>query len=176
MAPRQLLTSVPYSIKTEAIPGIAHNFQNINVDLQTSATLIDSVMITVPSSGYIVYQAAGSVELQVTARGAVKTILTLSTSRTSMDYDNMTNFDIGIQDPDYYYTPISIIVADAVPSAGTYKYYLLGTKSSGVNRAIAYRCHILATFYPTAYGSVEESKANMSNTSSSTSEAVIDNE
>ncbi|MCP4581013.1 MAG: hypothetical protein GY839_05305, partial [candidate division Zixibacteria bacterium] len=147
-------------------PGIAHTFQNINATLLTSTTIIDSVMITVPTSGNIVYQAAGAVELRLSASGEVKTIISLSASRTSMDYDNMTNFDLGVQVADNYYTPVSIIVVDAVPAAGTYKYYLLGTKSSGVTTAVAYRCHILATFYPTSYGTVEESKSGINNSSS----------
>lgn len=145
-------------------PGIAHSFSSSSVVIATSVTVIDSIEFTAPTAGFVLLQATGSSAISANGTGVANMNFSISAS-TVFDYDNQCYIDLGIPSARTYYQPISTIVADPV-TAGAHKFYLLGFRSSTSTSASAFRTHFIATFFPTNYGTVDNTTKSVINNSS----------
>lgn len=166
MTPRQLLTSAPYSIATATAPGVASSFRFGSTALTSSTTTlaVDSVTINCPTSGYVVLMVTGYFRQYHTSGSGIQWARAyLSTIRGNIDFNNFSTSAIpSAAGTGEYITPFSIIMTDEINAAGSVKYFLnaniWGTHPA--NDQIE-RHHLIATFYPTSYGSVISTKANI---------------
>ncbi len=159
MLPRQPLGAVPYALSTGNIPGIAYNNTFEGFLLTDSVKAVDSVTVTAPSSGFIVIQATGYFQLaHISAKDESWVRASIANTPHSLNYENLTFFSMGDAPSSSYCSPFSIITAVPV-SAGQYTYYLTADRgnSAGINTYIN-RTHLLATYYPKAYGNVAVGK------------------
>ncbi len=138
-------------------PGIASNLELYQMYFDTTYGPMDSVSITVPTPGYIVVSATGRMILN-THGGTGTVYISISKNADQEDHDCFYTWDVPESFPlDYYYQPLALTYVDRVLTIGTYKYYLVGKASTGYESSVD-KTVLLAVFYPTAYGTVEESK------------------
>jgi len=140
-------------------PGIAHTFHSSQVSVtQGNKIVVDSVKIVAPVGGFVVVRMNGWVTIDHVT--GTRTVARFSLSRnTNADFDNMGLQSIEAAHPstvlDDGYRTISCVLVDSV-AAGTNTYYFVGELPVGASGSLANytRTHLVATYYPTAYGSV----------------------
>ncbi|MCX6828380.1 MAG: hypothetical protein NT002_03760 [candidate division Zixibacteria bacterium] len=138
--------------------GISSIYDGTDNSLTGTVAAVDSVSITCPSGGYLVIEAAGFLQTYHTLNaGAFALRVCLSTTRASMDYTNFVLYEIPTGSATGTYNVPFTLLMTSVVSAGSYKYYLNADAFSGagyVASGSTGRIHIVATYYPSAYGSV----------------------
>jgi hypothetical protein len=138
-------------------PGIAsgHNTGS-TITLTATDINLDSAVIVTPSSGYVVVIA--SAYYQPNHVSGTKDLGRFSISETSatINYSNMANITTAANattDSDMP-MPVALHAVYNVASAGTYRYYFTADMYSGAPRVS--KARIVAMFFPTAYGVVDE--------------------
>lgn len=165
MEPPQPLTAAPYSFATDAVPGIASSYKSV-VSLTGTSTAIDSVTITVPTSGFMLIQACGYFHMiHSSGAGDQVTRASVDDVRHNMNFSNFAYSRIESGDVSGNYAHSWAVMMTESVSAGTHKYFVNADcyVASGWHPANS-ECsdtHIVATFYPTNYGSVVNTKANI---------------
>jgi hypothetical protein len=133
-------------------PGIAstHNTVRTNIASTNSAALNDmqSVTITIPSTGYIVLHA--DAEIQTTA-GTQLTYQITETSGGPVDANN--EHFLGSNTTPNLYVSVSQ-QRIYFKSAGTYNFYFQAYRSVAGGGAVAFGATLTAEYFPTSYGSV----------------------
>lgn len=158
MTPRQVLNNAPYAFAVENVPGIAASFKYEGFILSTTTAAIDSVTINCPTAGYVNVYAQGYINIGHTSGGGVQYPRIYVSHQTAIgDFDNFAYFQLPSALPTGTYSyPWSIIQSVAV-SAGANKFYVTGDIYSGgqIGTVSVARTHLVATFYPVAYGTFE---------------------
>ncbi|MFH1699646.1 MAG: hypothetical protein ABIE07_03580 [Candidatus Zixiibacteriota bacterium] len=170
MSPRQLMTSAPYALRTQMVPGIAHAFRYSGFNLNNTLRPVDSISITVPSNGYVVVHAQGFFQMSKNATSDDYMRASISSSATGIDFDNFAYWRMDSAPDGSYTNTMSIVKAQSV-TAGTHKWYLNADCGNGITGSIN-RTHILATFYPTSYGTVINSSPTNIDPNSVSGEAI----
>ncbi len=153
LLPRQLITSVPYSMRAEYVPGVAYSTRNRAMLMTNAVQPIDSVTITVPCSGYVLVEASGFFEVVHISRVDIVQA-SVNTVRDSLEYDNYAVFAAESGDSgNYCYDNFAIHAMYSV-TAGTHTYYLNGQQNHDSSNSSVQQAHLVATFYPEAYGTV----------------------
>ncbi len=140
-------------------PGIAVSYMNtfFFVSAIQKNILVDSVTITVPSSGKIVVQSTGYVNDQGHVKGVSENVaLNVSDNPADNPFQSgVSSFVVpdSLPTASNYRTPFSCMRVFDAPAAGTYKFYLFVYQAFGsiVNMNVAYTS-LFATYYPTIYG------------------------
>jgi hypothetical protein len=140
-------------------PGIAARYMNgfFTITALQQNLMVDSVTITVPSSGKIIVQSSGYCNVQGHVYGVADNMaLNLSDITTDGIWQSgVSSFVVVDSMPNnfYYRSPFACTRIFNAPAAGAYKYYLYVWEYSGTLSAsyVAYTT-LLATYYPTAYG------------------------
>ncbi|RME19312.1 MAG: hypothetical protein D6800_14435, partial [Candidatus Zixiibacteriota bacterium] len=138
-------------------PGVAEVYNHVTeITSIASDSVIDSITITVPTSGYVVIQATGIFDIHFSGTTSNPwTRASLGRFPNSIDYDNIAAWQIPTSTPGQYFENFAITLTDTV-SAGSQTYYLNGTKGVGstILTVDLLHTHLTAMFFPTAYGSV----------------------
>lgn len=135
-------------------PGIAHGINYSGLNLTTTVQAVDTISITIPTDGYIVVQATGWMTLDFEGSSAYIRA-SISTSPSSLDYAAFAYQNLSSAMPVAFYYDNFSITKVVAGGSGTYTFYLTADADvdAGGGSKIA-RTHLLATFYPTSYGSV----------------------
>jgi hypothetical protein len=177
MAPRALLTSVPYAMATRTpVPGIAHSVRGAysvlgNANNSGPYVLIDhTVTLTAPADGYVVVSATGFVTMFLVAAGTSQ-YAKLQISETTDVVENYVNAQYGYYQwigfqfaPNNGYWDWSFGIQRVFPvTAGTHKYSFCTARLgeySPTETSIS-SLSLLATYYPTSYGAVVAAPATV---------------
>jgi hypothetical protein len=143
-------------------PGIASAFTFGSTTLTGTTVAVDSVTINFPTAGYVVVTAQGDMTLNHTLNAGEQIGRAyISTTAGTIDFDNFVYFRMptgAASGP--YDVPWSITMTQTV-TAGSMKYYLNADTYVGGGfhpaNATIWRHHLVAMFYPTAYGTVANS-------------------
>jgi len=168
-----LPTSSVSAVEMYDEPGIAHSFDFGNVSLTTTTTAYDTVSITAPGSGYVLVTAHGYFQIVHTNGTRDLGRAYLSDIAGDPDFDNFTIFAYDTNLPTgagNIYQPIAITKVTSV-SAGNHTYYLNADKTTGASVELA-RTHLTAMFFPTNYGTVENTIASKTGYEQLTSGAI----
>ena len=142
-------------------PGVAASYMNnfFFITALQQNLMVDSVTITVPSSGKILVQGSGYSNVESHVYGVTDNIaLNVSDSRADVVFQpGVSSYVVLDSMPTNnfsYRCPFACTRIFNAPTAGTYKFYLFVYEYSGTVPAgdVAYTT-LLATYYPTAYGS-----------------------
>jgi len=138
-------------------PGVAHSYL-ATFNFETSVETADSVVITVPSSGYVVISASAYFDFGFDLNGDfVKA--SISKTKGAIDDQNLAYFTCPNGSSVWQYKDnFSITIVDVVPSSGRYVYYLTTDENNDTILTESYlkHLHMTAVFYPTAYGDVDD--------------------
>ncbi|MEE9441047.1 MAG: hypothetical protein V3V99_00030 [candidate division Zixibacteria bacterium] len=183
MDPRQLLTSAPYAYSAERAqtvpnnsindikitdePGLAFKESlpaNIFREIPDGYTVLDSISISAPSSGYIYIWAHVDIAIDHVLGTRDEIYFQVATTPSTIVFGNygfsqiMVPSELPTQASRYYTYPIDVHRPFFVNSAGTYKYYFNARTISGfadIDRF--YNLQLTAFYFPTAYGTVDKS-------------------
>ncbi len=138
-------------------PGVAHTYKSTyEVDAQLGT--VDSVVIDVPSAGFVVVTVTGYFDFGFDIDGDwIKA--SLSKVRGSIDGQNLAYFTCSNGSAIWQYKDnFSITVVDVISSSGEYKYFLTVDENDDSIFTESYlkHLHLTAVFYPTAYGTVND--------------------
>lgn len=161
-SPGDLSVSLPAdaisSLETFNEPGLSHTFRFGDVVSTGAVMVVDSVSITTPTAGFVTVTMNGFITIKHVT--GTRTIARFALSRTTAeDFDNMSLESIEAGHPstviDDGYRCISCVLVDSV-GAGAHKYYFVGDRAVGAaTSSVTFsRTHLVATYLPTAYGSV----------------------
>ncbi|MCI0597316.1 MAG: hypothetical protein L0Z48_12365, partial [candidate division Zixibacteria bacterium] len=145
-------------------PGIASEHNSGSIALTAAVINSDTVTITAPTSGFIVVIADGFIEYDHTV-GTIDVFRgSISSTSGAHDFDNLILDHLPANNPTEtanLFRTFSRTKYEAV-GAGVHTYYLTAQAfSGGVNIS---RRHLLAMFFPTAYGTVVSTKPVVSRT------------
>ena len=130
----------------------------------TTDVVLDSVSITIPSSGYIFVTMYAYINVSHVTGNFTDCGLSISDTRSIDDNHKLyMTIPSGAQTFTYYHG-MSLHRVD-YKTTGTFKYYLVGDKyGGGSSKFNISKCRITAMYFPTIYGSVDlPSKANSGN-------------
>lgn len=160
MEPRQLLTSTPYSMATRILPGIASSYDS-TCSLTGTATEVTSVTINCPTKGYVLVQAVGYFHhVHTSGAGDQVARASINTIANNISFSNFAYSRIESNDVSGNYAHSwSLLATYSVPAGGSYTYYLNADcyVATGWHPAST-ECtdsHLVATFYPVNYGTVQ---------------------
>jgi hypothetical protein len=164
MSPKQPLTSVPYAMNVAGMPGIASGYTSNVSNLTSTAVAVDSAVVDCPTRGYVAVMASGYFYVTHTYNnGDQVTRASIGTARASINYSNFAYHRIPSASPSGIYGEnFSLVATFNVSASGTHKYFLnadvydAGTfhpANSDVSDG-----HIVAMFFPVAYGEVDATK------------------
>ena len=139
-------------------PGIAsghYAYPSARIALTSTDINLDSAVITVPSSGYIVVIATAYYDPNHTNGTLDLARFCINTTSATISYYNMVNISTPANAETATDLPIPVCLHAVynVGSSGTYRYYFVADSwsgSPGVTKA-----RIVAMFFPTAYGVVD---------------------
>lgn len=136
-------------------PGIAHTFTQ-TVLLSSTMMAIDSVVITVPTGGWLLIQANGNFfKDHVASTGSTGATISLSASKISHTDAYSARFSVVSTQPTGTYTE-NFFVAQVLPiGVGTTKLYLIGDAITSGSAVRVERAHINTIYLPTAYGNID---------------------
>jgi len=138
-------------------PGIVHRYKN-TITTTSSVLAGDTLVITVPASGYVILQASGYFDALSNAGGSPYIRASISETAASINFDNFAYFNLPSLPAGSYYDDFSINGAFSV-TAGAHTYYLNSSLGVGVTSGHMNRVHFMATYYPTSYGTFTATKA-----------------
>jgi len=156
-----LLSNAVNSLEMSNEPGIAHSFNTGIVSLTTTTISTDTVTLTVPTSGYVVVTAHAFFTINHTAGTSDIPRAYINTSPGVGDFDNFAIEEYHSSLPTAFdqEKTISLTKVTSV-SAGANTYYLNADVFSG--SAVIERRHLTAQFFPTSYGTVDNTLASTS--------------
>lgn len=139
-------------------PGIAHTYTQL-VSLTSTMATIDSVVITVPTGGWLLIQANGNFIRDHTsgAMNSATAVVSLSASKISHTDQYSGRFSVVGSLPTGTYTE-NFYIAQVLPiGIGTTKLYLIGdaTGPTFPNLMRVERVHVNTIYLPTAYGNID---------------------
>lgn len=136
-------------------PGIGHTFTQ-TVLLSSTMSVIDSVVVTVPTGGWLLIQANGNFfKDHVTGTGNAAATVSLSASKMSHTDAYSARFSLVSAQPSGTYTE-NFFVAQVLPvGAGTTKLYLVADAVATGTALRVERAHINTIYLPTAYGNID---------------------
>jgi len=137
-------------------PGIAHSYKSGSFVLGAVAA-IDTLTITVPTPGYVIITANGWINSGHTNGTGNYAEISINTVAGTHDFDNGTvcGWDNSLPSSTGFgdYMPFYITKVTSVTS-GAHTYYFNAGEFTGTTMTIVNR-HFTAQFFPTAYGSVD---------------------
>jgi hypothetical protein len=136
-------------------PGIAHTYTQ-SVLLSSTMAVIDSVVITVPTGGWVLIQANGNFfRDHVVSGGNAAATVSLSASKISHTDYYSARFSVVSTQPTGTYTE-NFFVSQMLPvGPGTTKLYLIGDASYVGPGPRVERVHLNTVYFPTAYGNID---------------------
>lgn len=137
-------------------PGIANSYRSGGPLVNSSTDVsIDTVSITVPTAGYVVVTASGYFDIaHVTGTDTDARFWVSPTGAT--DFDKFSIHTIEASEPtETYYAHFSITFVDVVGTGST-QYVAAADQFSGAGSFTVDRLHLVAQFFPTAYGTTVE--------------------
>lgn len=139
-------------------PGIAHTYESGAVSPLASAdSLVDSIVVDVPTSGFLSVTASGIFQVNHTFGSGDQVPRASADDVKVLNFDNFTLFSVISGAPSgTYYSHFSINYVEAV-SAGQTVIYLMADAFAGTNSEVL-RTHLTAEFFPTSYGVVDDTK------------------
>ena len=152
----------PQSIGADKLadePGIAYSYTTLAfpLALDPAVTVIDSISITVPKSGYMIVTATGWFYKLHTSGGSGSdsyATVSLSVLRTAQSESNSAKFAVLGPMPSGHYDEDFALTRVLPVSAGTTKVFLIGNYS-GASGPNIQQMHLTAQYFPTAYGNVD---------------------
>ena len=139
-------------------PAVAHAFKfDGSGALSTVDSLIDSLVVNVPSSGYLWVTATGWFLVSHTS-GFGETVRAWVDNAKPLNFDNFTFYNVpALAATGSYYGSISINYVEAVSAGQTVIYYMADGGTNPANSQVD-RAHLNAIFLPTNCGVVEATR------------------
>lgn len=165
-----LPTDAINSLEIKDEPGIAHSFTfgSTILPVAPGTIPIESVTITYPANGYVVVTAHGFFKLTHVTGTDTWGRAFISTVRGGIDFDNFALFTVESSHPSFSgdkgYRSFSLTKVEAVTGGTTVKYYLNAdrwTPNAIGSLSEINRVHLLAQYFPTAYGTVVSTVASV---------------
>ncbi|MCD6249823.1 MAG: hypothetical protein J7J98_05795 [candidate division Zixibacteria bacterium] len=156
----QLPFSAVNSIEILDEPGISRESSNPVITLTTAMTDIETVSITIPSSGYILVQGHSNIRISG-ATSENYTYLQIDESSggsPTSPYYTMIGMS-SYPSTGHHYYPVSV-QRIYFKTAGTYTFRLEGSKADLTHDIVAYRATATALYFPTDYGKIKSYVSN----------------
>ena len=141
-------------------PGIAHafRFEGCTGNLASADSLVDSIVVNVPTSGYLYVTATGFFRVAHTSGAGDDVPRVWVDDSKAFTFNNFGIASVASSAPSYtYFIPWSISYVESVPSGQTIIYLSADDAGSEASTDIE-RTHLSAQFVPTSYGAVEATK------------------
>ncbi|MCK4518204.1 hypothetical protein KAT92_05470, partial [Candidatus Babeliales bacterium] len=136
-------------------PGISWGSSDPVITLTTAMTDIESISITIPSSGYILVQGHSNIRISGSTSGNYMYIQIdeFSGGSPTSPYYTMVGMSSYPSTGHHYYS----ISAQRVyfKTAGTHTFRLEGSKADLTHDIVAYRATVTALYFPTDYGKIK---------------------